>query len=246
MRNLAPHSLTYFLTRVVSRFVLPAARSVYAQSGEDLILSHLFTKLGVARPTYLDIGANEPRKISNTYFFYLRGSRGVCVEPNPVLAQAHRRIRPRDTVLNVGIGVTDTPGEADFYVYDGWANGLSTFSAESVQFWRTAGVKGIGPVSHERTIRMPLVPINTILGDYFSTAAPDLISLDVEGLDLAILRALDFSRHAPRVLCVETLDYDAQQHEVKDHAITAHLIAQGYEVYADTRVNTIYVRQGAL
>ena len=59
--------------KLVTKIILPHSQLSYAQSGEDLILAHLFYKLNIAKPTYLDIGANHPSFISNTYFFYLRG-----------------------------------------------------------------------------------------------------------------------------------------------------------------------------
>src|SRR5215470_302661 len=57
----------------------------YSQFGEDLIISDLFNKLSIDRVSYLDIGANNPSFVSNTYLFYERGFRGVLVEPNPIL-----------------------------------------------------------------------------------------------------------------------------------------------------------------
>src|SRR5687768_6889448 len=102
--------------KIVNKTILPHSQIAYAQSGEDLILAHLFYKLNISRPNYVDIGANHPAFISNTYFFYLRGSRGVCVEPNPVLFEKIKRIRPNDTVIHAGIGLAEQK-EADFYLF---------------------------------------------------------------------------------------------------------------------------------
>ena len=44
----------------------------YAQSGEDIILRQLFDIIGVAVPRYLDIGANHPVHLSNSYSFSVR------------------------------------------------------------------------------------------------------------------------------------------------------------------------------
>src|SRR5262245_33383940 len=88
----------------------------YSQSGEDLIVSFLFQyTLGISKPTYIDIGAAHPTRFNNTYLFYRRGASGVLVEPNVTLIPALTSTRPRDTVLNVGIGVTDQD-EANYYV----------------------------------------------------------------------------------------------------------------------------------
>lgn len=54
----------------------------YSQFGEDLLAQEI---LGYERCDifYIDIGAFHPISKSNTYIFYKRGSRGMCVEPNP-------------------------------------------------------------------------------------------------------------------------------------------------------------------
>ncbi len=229
------------LSRRLGKIILPQAQFGYSQFGEDLILAHLFFLLDVNNPTYLDIGANEPRYISNTYYFYRKGSRGVLIEPNPYLCKKLKRVRPKDTILNTGIGFSET-AEADFYVFPDYANGLSTFSEKEARHWEVTGMKGHGKIPIEKVIKMSLVPVNTILEKYFKDKAPNFISLDVEGLDLEILKSLDFKKFQPEAICVETLGYDENQQGFKLTGIGDFMLSQGYSVYADTRVNTIFCR----
>ncbi len=226
--------------KFVTRLIFRHSQLTYAQNGEDLILGHLFYRLNIPNPSYLDIGANDPRYISNTYYFYLQGSKGVCVEPNPYLSRKFKQMRPRDTVLEVGIGVDEKP-DADFYVFPPEASGLSTFSKEGAEYWARVGMKQIGPIKHEKVIKVPLLTINTVMERHFDRP-PDFISLDGEGLDLQILQSLDYARHAPRVICVETLLYDEEQKESKNEKVVEFLRTQGYDIHADTHVNTILVR----
>ncbi len=230
------------LFRKIAKKLMPEAQLGYAQFGEDLILAHLFSQLGIKKPTYLDIGANEPRYISNTYYFYLRGSRGVLIEPNPFLYKKLRSFRPHDTVVNTGIGFSEV-AEADFYVFPNYANGLSTFSEKEAKHWEEVGMKGLGKIPVEKVIKMPLTPVNTILDKYFRDKAPNFISLDVEGLDLDILKSMDFNKYQPEVICVETLGYDEQQQSFKLTDIPDFVLTKNYAVYADTRVNTIFCRK---
>jgi FkbM family methyltransferase len=225
--------------KIITRVILPHSQVAYAQSGEDLILNHLFYKLNISQPSYLDIGANHPAYISNTYFFYLRGSRGVCIEPNPVLYKKIKQFRPGDTVINAGVGIKEQD-KADFYLFPYKAHGLSTFSKEDADYWGEVGMKSVGKINYERVIKIPLISINKIIENYF-TKRPDFISLDVEGLDLEILRSLDYERLAPRIICVETLLYDKEQRETKNLELVKFLTDRGYEVYADTHVNTILI-----
>lgn len=213
----------------------------YAQFGEDLIINQFFYYKGIAKPSYLDIGANEPRYISNTYFFYKKGASGVLVEPNPLLASKLRKIRPKDKVLDFGIGLSEQK-EADFYLFPDAANGLSTFSKEEAEHWKNIGMKGVGKINWEKIIKVPLLPVNSIIEKYLADNAPDFISLDVEGLDLEILKSMNFTKYRPHLICVETLFYDQNQSMVKDTTIADFMRTVGYEIHADTFVNTIFRR----
>jgi len=62
---------------------------------------------------------------------------------------------------------------------------------------------------------------------------PDLVSLDVEGLELDILRTIDFSKHRPHVFCIETLSYAGGDGSgVKNSAIHALMLENGYLLHA--------------
>ena len=70
----------------------------YSQAGEDAILMYIFVMLGVplSQCNYLDLGANHPCDMSNTWFFYQQGATGILVDANPKLAEELRRARPKD------------------------------------------------------------------------------------------------------------------------------------------------------
>jgi FkbM family methyltransferase len=226
------------LRAAVSRLrhrVRQGGRESYAQCGEDLIIAYIFNALGRRRITYLDIGAHHPSYLSNTYYLYLRGHRGVCVEPDASLLAAFRRERGGDTLLN--IGVSPEEGEADFYVLT--TPTLNTFSREEAERFASYGVQRI-----ERVERVAIRTVNAVIGEHFS-GPPDLLSLDVEGLDLAILRSLDFDAHGPDVCCVETLSYTEDRTERKLDEIIDFMRSKDYFVYADTYVNSIFVRRAA-
>jgi FkbM family methyltransferase len=212
-------------------------RLSYAQQGEDLVLAAVFEHLRLARPRYLDIGAFHPTIGSNTFWFYVRGSRGVLVEPNPAMATLLRRARPQDVVLDVGVSV-DGRTEADYYVLRDRPQ-LNTFSREQADRY----VAESGPRTIEGVVKLPLRPVNEILAEHFADAPPDLVSIDVEGLDLPLLQTLDFGRFRPAVLCVETLVYGTT--EQRDPTLEL-MRSHGYAVRASTFVNTIFVDEQRL
>ncbi len=216
------------------RFQPPGRRS-YAQCGEDMIAAHVLIELlKIEQPSYLDIGAHHATRLSNTYYFYRRGGVGVCVEPDPTLHAAIQRKRPRDLCLNVGIGTGTETQKQDFYIrQDRYLNSFTPPLADQSAASPGERVQSIVPID--------LVPINNLLTRHF-TAPPNFLSLDTEGMDLKILRAIDFGRTRPELLCVETLDFASQ---AKDMEITPYLQSVGYRVYADTFINTLYVEEGA-
>jgi len=213
------------LSRLKNKF-----KKSYSQTGEDLIIDYIFNVLGINKPTYLDIGAFDYSKMNNTYLFYQRGLRGVCIEPDPILFEKFKKRRPADTCLNVGI-TADKNSLLDFYIMS--SKTLNTFSEEEAKKNESMGYR------IEKITKIETRSINSILDQYF-TIAPNLISLDVEGLDLEILERLDFNRHRPDVLCVETIDF-ADGKEVKNTGIIRLLESEDYLVFADTHINTIFV-----
>jgi FkbM family methyltransferase len=211
------------------------ARESFAQCGEDLIIAYVFNALGRERIRYLDIGAHHPTYLSNTHYLYLRGQRGVCVEPDASLLAAFRRERGGDTLLNIGIAAEE--GEADFFVLT--TPTLNTFSREEAERFASYGRQRI-----ERVEKIRIRNINSVIREHFGVA-PDLLSLDVEGLDLAILKSLDFAAFGPDVCCVETLSYTEDRSERKLTEIIDFMLSKDYFVYADTFVNSIFVRRTA-
>lgn len=223
---------TGYISYVLSR----KYKCSYSQNAEDLLISAAAKRLHIAKPSYLDIGANHPIFGNNTYLFYTRGSRGVLVEPDPNIFRVIQKTRRRDTCLNLGIGSVNKKS-TPFYVMT--SRQLSTFKKEEADAY--AASKNYGTQKIEKVIPVPLVAINSIMATYFPHG-PDILSIDTEGYDLEILQSLDFEKYHPKIMCVETLRYNSEGTEEKQQAIIDYLLGRGYTVYADTYINTIFVR----
>ena len=234
MLNRLKQSLAPRLRRL-QRDLSDNAKTSYAQCGEDLILHHLFSAMGVSKVTYLDIGAHHPTYLSNTYFFYLRGGHGVCVEPDPALFKAFAIRRPRDVHLNCGVGIHT--GKGTFYVMS--TSTLNTFSKEDSERYVSYGQHRL-----VKTISINLETINSIMSSHVASPL-SLLSLDVEGLDYPILQSFDFNLYRPLAFCLETLSYTEDKSERKLTEIVDLMHTNGYMTYADTYVNTIFVDQQA-
>ena len=83
-------------------------------------------------------------------------------------------------MLVAGIGIDDT-SEADYYVLSD--DQLNTFDKEQAErLTRDTTTKLI------KVVKMPLININRVLAEHFGSTAPDYLSIDVEGLEFAILK----------------------------------------------------------
>jgi len=223
--------ILYRVLDILKREVRGDFNPSYSQCGEDLIARFVFDTLRIPSPTYLDIGAHHPTYLNNTFIFYKQGGHGVNVEPDPELIARFQRQRSRDVNLNVGIG--EREGEMPFYVMS--VPTLNTFSESDAR-----AIEREGKVRIERVVTLPVRPVNAVLSEYFP-AGPDFFSLDVEGLDLAILRSIDFGSFRPKVICVETITYSEHRIGRKIPEIEAVLRDNDYFVYADTHINTVFV-----
>jgi FkbM family methyltransferase len=211
-------------------------RLSYAQQGEDLVVQNVLDMIGIKGPiTYLDVGAYDPIFDSNSYAFYKAGGHGVLVEPNPSKIERLQTIRPRDKVVNVGVGLSAGPTTGDYYVIGGPSGGLfNTFSKEDAEDVQT---KSRGAHFIEKVLKMPLVNINTLMQEQLG-GAPNFLSIDTEGLDLGILKTMDFDRYRPDVICVETMEVGGDAVSVD---ILRLLESKHYSARGATFVNTIFV-----
>lgn len=210
----------------------PSEKRSFSQCGEDLIVKFIFDQLGIAKPTYLDIGAHDPYYISNTALLYLNGSRGINVEPDPVLFQKFITERKVDINLNVGVG--EQEGEADFYIIN--VPTLNTFSKEQAEAYNKEGNYEIVKVS-----KIKLTTLEQILIDNCQNKFPDFLSLDAEGIDDLILSQLATLETKPIVICVETISFSDSGNGIKDLKMQEFLKPLGYMLYADTYINSIFV-----
>jgi FkbM family methyltransferase len=208
----------------------------YAQSGEDLLLDFVLNEMQIKKPTYLDLGAHHPTYLSNTYLFYRKGCVGVSVEPDPYLYEQIVKKRPRDTNLNIGVGLST--GKAKLYILT--TTTLNTFSKEEAERYTKFGKQKI-----DKGIDVPTVPVDELIKKHLNGRAPDIFSLDIEGMDLEILKSLDLKRFRPKTMCIETITYTEDNNEQKVAAIIEYLKQHGYIVYADTYINTIFVDKDA-
>jgi FkbM family methyltransferase len=193
-----------------------------------LIIGRLLKTIDISKAFYVDIGAYDPIRMSNTYSFYLNGGHGILVEPDHALCAKSRRKRPRDTVIEAGIGLER--GTRTFYEFK--EKTLSTFSEEDAEVAKKRGCPMIG------TREVKVMTFADVIAENKVTNI-DVLSIDVEGLDLEILKSIDYEKIHPKIICTETKRYDQDIPGDKTEA-ASFLKGKGYMLIYSL-VNSIFV-----
>ena len=187
----------------------------YSQEGEDIILESLFPDN--REGFFVDVGAHHATRFSNTYALYRRGWRGINIDASPGSMESFGRLRPRD--INIECAVSDSEGSTDFHVFSEPA--LNTFDAGLARSYVASGA------ILERVLQISSRPLSSVLGRHLPEGQSiDLLNLDVEGVELSVLKSNDWSRHRPDVIVMEVLDITFP--DLASHPAVAFVLGKGY------------------
>lgn len=188
-----------------------------AQGKEDKLIAALLNleKSGF----YIDVGAHHPIALSNTYYLYQAGWRGICIEPNEDLIDYYKQHRPHDIIYN--IAVASFEGEADFYLgqYD---------VHSSLQENENTNVS-----RRKVSVRR----LDNILEERGQSNEIDLLSVDTEGTEVDVLEGLNLYKNRPRLILAEYNTADRANSDLQPY-----LIEKGYQVIFVNKWNILFAR----
>lgn len=209
--------LTSALIEKIHQLIYSGERS-FSQEGEDRLLANIFR--GKDSGFYVDVGAHHPYYLSNTHLFYKRGWRGLNIDANPECISNFRRIRKQD--INVNSGVGSITGKLAFHNFEEPA--LSTFDEKLSLDRQKEGRK------LKEKILIQVEPLENLLDRYLpENVQIDFLNVDVEGLDLEVLKSNDWARFRPSVILVECLDLDLEN--LSDNETYRYLRSCGYRFF---------------
>jgi len=161
---------------------------------------------------FVEAGANDGIAQSNTLLLERSfGWRGLLIEPIPELAALCRRNRPDATVVSSALVAPTYQSET---IEMNYCNLMSIVkgargSEEADKSFIEQGVEvqQVQPYS----LSVPAATLSSIL-DRVHVHHIDFLSLDVEGFELEVLKGLDFSRHRPSAMLIESWDRASLDH----------------------------------
>ncbi len=204
----------------------------YSQDGEDVVLASFFEGKKGYRGFFVDVGAHHPVRFSNTWMLYRKGWRGINIDPTPGSMRRFRWLRSQDVNLEIGVGGESS--QLTFYCFNEPA--LNTFDPILAQQRNTGK-----PYRIIKEVRVPIEPLRNILDKHLpANQQIDFFTIDVEGLDLEVLRSNDWTRYAPSFVLVEDTEFKPER--TGDSDIYKFLKDKGYEIVAVLRRTIIYQR----
>ena len=226
-----------FLSLIVhpKRYLTGEVLISWSQCGEDVLLgSFLRDRLDDAsyRGFWVDVGAHDPVKWSNTKIFSDRGWRGINVDASPDAITLLRRGRSRDINVNVGIGAE--AGVFDYYIMS--LGAMNTFSREFAEKAIEHGVKIV------EVKKITVITLSQLLEEYLPDGQHvDFFTIDAEGLDLTILKSNDWNRFRPDYILIEVHAENGNS-TILSAPVSAFLDSVGYSFVGQTVSTTLYKR----
>lgn len=201
-------------------------KSSYSQSGEDSIVVQV---LGKIPKLYVDIGCGHPINGSNTFKFYQKGARGLCIDANPKFRFIYKLFRSRDIFLIGGISLADKESQ---HFYRFIEDVYSTFDPIRAQNLINRGLVLKGTES------IPLINLRKVIVEFFNEGpyVLDFLNVDVEGLDLVVVENFPFDICSPKVICIEEWDNPINERTV----IRSLLESKGYTLAGYSGISSIY------
>lgn len=216
-----------FLIAFYKAFISPSKpKKSYSQYAEDLIIQSYFSRK-LKNGRYVDIGCHHPRRGSNTYGLYRKGWSGILIDLEKTKVLANQLSRRRDKVILAAVSDTEE-----------W---MEIFSDKSYST-NTTIKKNQDSTNKQSIGHIKTQTLTNILNQENFQKKFELLSIDVEGVDLQVLKGLDLKCYQPKIICIENWNSKDGVLAILSSEIHQYLNDQSYELVAFTGLSTIYQR----
>ena len=202
----------------------------YSFSGVDIVLKKIFYQQ--EKGFYIDVGCQNPIKNNNTYLLYKKGWEGINIDLDKDNIDLFNSARPKDSNFNKAISSEIKNVELYFYHKK---SPINTIDKKTSDFQK-AKVTSIKKINTDTLD-------NIILNSKYKNHTFDLLSIDVEGHELDVLKGFDLYKYSPKVIVVEYLDLNVSKLEIKNLSIENVLNSEIYKYLISKNyilVNSIY------
>ena len=206
----------------------------YSQNGEDYILCNFFNFK--QNGYFIDVGAFDGVHLSNSYCFEQLGWKGICIEPQSLYHKHCKDSRPLTTCIHAACVDNDNIKELTIDTDStGLFSGVNLSTEQKNINEHYSTIKKEIITTKEEVV--PATTLDALLKKHLPNKDKiDFISIDVEGFEINVLKGLDLSKYAPRILLIET----NTQEEQTD--ISSYLEQHGYMFARKVGPNSFFVK----
>ena len=213
-------------TKAIEEYMLVPEDRFYESHGCDKYIRENFFSDKSYKGTVVEVGAGPPEFLSMSKHFRDSGWRAICVEPNPKFVSQHKE-RGHEVYE---YACSDDEGYSEFIInlnnvgYSEENNGVS-FSSLGIR------IDGLPEKDIQHKITVEKIRLNTLL-EKINVDKIDLLSVDVEGWELEVLRGFDIAKYRPKVVMLENnIKSDLYEKYMNQHGYSKNAVIGGNEIY---------------
>jgi len=203
----------------------------YSQFGEDIILREILKK-ETSSGFYVDVGCFHPKKFSNTYMLFKRGWSGINIDMEEDKISLFNMARPKD--FNVLSPISDIEEEVTLYRYSKF--GLGSTIDKKIASETNDQI-------YDRTVIKTKTLNDVINSSPYKDSQIDVLSIDVEGVDLKVLKSLNIKKYSPKVIIIE--DHHNKIEDILETDTFKFLVKNSYTLRSWTFYSLIFVLPGS-
>ena len=206
----------------------------YSLFQEDLFIQNYFKNK--SKGFYIDVGCYHPLDGNNTNLLHKKGWNGINLDINFYSIELFNFLRKKD--VNIHSGISRKKDELTMY-YRKEINMLNTLDEK------------IAKIHFRNGFKKKNVQVNTLnffISRYFKKLKKiDFLNIDVEGVELNVLKSLNFKQYKPQLICVEIHNsknmYDTNYDYLKANDIYKYLINKKYKIIWKKKYSFIFEKK---
>jgi FkbM family methyltransferase len=149
-----------------------------------------------------------------------------------MLIQNFKKYKIRTHDIAVCEAVSDKVEKLEFHEFE--QSEVSTLNTTILEEWKTRW-------NYKKSRKVVTKTLTQIFEEHSIPKEIDLLSIDVEGYDLNVLKSLDFEKYKPILILIEMHDFNIKDYQT--HKIVEFLSDKGYDLIGFITMNGYFKLQ---